>query len=283
MKNSIPLHLAIKELNKAPNIASQSKVLLDLNEYFRTHEVSQQELVGCWSTVKPFLNGQLAPEVYDWITACLKFHFEDCDVLRLDFFNVCSGGGPERILARLNLLKALTLDGKDLRHFEHDIGGLLGKWVKYSVGTGAEDVHIELLKFMTNLIKVSFIYLDETEIVNMLDAIHQSSSSSGMTINCLEFLDAICRYGSIPPTSLNAFVYMLCIGMETQHGRVLASVIFGNLQKSHLSGRSRRCINNVFYDKHADLALQLGAVDLMNEILKDSKSGLSIAARVVCD
>jgi hypothetical protein len=220
----------ISELDQQNSIVSQSKTLLTIIDHFKAFEIPQQQLVGCWEKIRTFTTGQLRPEAYDWINCCLQYHYDDCDLLRLDFFRVVQDN-QDFIGPKLGILKHLTKDGRDVRNFEHDIGPLVAQWTAVEANPSRDD----LIQFMTNLVKFSFVYINESTVLDMLRGIKSSFLNRSLRNVSLGFVDALGRYGYIPVESVEMVVEILCLGIEDTESEELAWTILKNTLASHAS------------------------------------------------
>ncbi|KAJ3273845.1 Tuberous sclerosis 2-like protein [Terramyces sp. JEL0728] len=224
----------VQKLDQSTNIAAQSKNLLAITDFIRTNDVPSQQLVGCWNKVLPFTSGQLRPEAFDWINACIVYHYSDCDLLRLDFYKIIAAGPSDTLPQRLGLLRELTKQGRDLGHFEHDIGGLLGRWILGEVNSKKQkDVRIELMQYVTNVVKYSYVYLSADNIVQIMRGITLYFELGHLRIHCLQFLDTLCRFGNLPTALLPDIIRQLCTCLMDVDCESVAWNILKNLLSSH--------------------------------------------------
>jgi hypothetical protein len=279
-------------------LAQQQKRLSELTEHFSKYEVSQQQLVGCWEKIKPFINSPLQPYALEFISQCLTYHFDECDILRLDFYKVITINSHTGI----QLLKALTKDGRDLRHFEHQIGNLLSQWLEHSTESLPTK---ELLKFITKIIKFSFVYMNEDSIKKMIVSANLISNEQQYTLLCLEFLSALCQYGYIPQPSIGVFTRQICaavvvnnveasvdqkvvhtestqISMESlskpqpslpvdPRCETLAWGIFGNMLGSHISGLTINTLISILYT--TEIEYIKGAIVILDHVYTTNNFG----------
>jgi hypothetical protein len=254
----------ISELDQQNSIVSQSKTLLTIIDHFKAFEIPQQQLVGCWEKIRPFTTGQLRPEAYDWINCCLQYHFDDCDLLRLDFFRVVQDN-QDFIGPKLGILKNLTKDGRDVRNFEHDIGPLVAQWSAVEANPSRD----ELIQFMTNLIKFSFVYINELTVVEMLRGIKSSFLNPGLRTVSLGLVDALGRYGYIPMDCVEIVVEILCIGMGDSECEELAWTIFKNTLSSHVSSSFLQAALSLLFISPTDAAVTIGCLKGLNKMYVD--------------
>ena len=266
---SIPLKLVLNQLDLYENSDEENKaVFAKLIEYFRLHDLSQQELVGCWETVNQYLGGSLRKEAIRWVIACLKYHYNYCDLLRLDFFKILTESQREDLSDCTLLLSALTKDGRDLKNFEHDIGNLLAKWINYSIGQSQEE-QIELLNLITNIVKFSFIFLSESEVEAIFKELFNAFGVNNLHQTCVTLIDAVVRYGMIPEKSVYTSLQQICAGATQKESQSLASQVFINLLKTVLSATVCQNIAIILYQTDQPLEVLAGAARLSLSILQD--------------
>ena len=267
---SIPLKLVLNQLDLYENSDEENKaVFARLIEYFRLHDLSQQELVGCWETVNQYLGGSLRNEAIRWVISCLKYHYNDCDLLRLDFFKILSESQREVLSDCTLLLSALTKDGRDLKNFEHDIGNLLSKWINYCVGQ-SQEVQIELLNLITNIVKFSFIFVRESDVEAIFKELFNAFGVNKLHQTCVTLIDAVVRYGMIPEKSVYTALQQICAGATQKESQPLASQVFINLLKTVLSATVCQNIAMILYQTDQPLEVLAGAARLSLSILQDS-------------
>ncbi|KAJ3257617.1 Tuberous sclerosis 2-like protein [Boothiomyces macroporosus] len=238
----------VQNLDQSTNIAAQSKNLLAITDFIRNNDVPSQQLVSCWNKIVPFTSGQLRPEAYDWIKACILYHYTDCDLLRLDFFKIISSGSSDTIPQRLGLLKDLTKQGRDLRHFEHDIGGLLGRWILGEVNSKKQkDIRVELMQYVTNVIKFSYVYLSADNITQIMNGITLYFELGHLRIHCLALLDTLCRFGNLPSALLPDFLRQLCTSLMDTDCEDAAWNILKNLLVSHSASLTMNLVFEILH------------------------------------
>jgi hypothetical protein len=236
--------------------ADRSRSILNIIDYFKSFEIPQQQLVGCWEQIRPFTTGQYQEEAYSWIQCCLAYHYDDCDLLRLDFFKVIAQN--EHILeSNLQIIKVLTKEGRDLRNFEHDIGPLLSKWILKMNDASS------LIQFITNFIKFSFVYVNEAELLVIFDGIKYWFNSNSLRLACLGFLDAVGRYGYIPSPSVDLFVDIICLGVQDRECEMTAWPIFKNTLVSHSAISAFQSVLSILYHSDKDILTLMGALEVI--------------------
>ncbi|KAJ3321683.1 Tuberous sclerosis 2-like protein [Boothiomyces sp. JEL0866] len=157
---------------------------------------------------------------------------------------IISSGSSDTIPQRLGLLKELTKHGRDLRHFEHDIGGLLGRWILGEVNSKKQkDIRIELMQYVTNVIKFSYVYLSGDHITQIMKGITLYFELGHLRFHCLALLDTLCRFGNLPTALLPDFLRQLCTSLMDVDCESSAWNILKNLLVSHNASLT---VNKIF-------------------------------------
>ncbi|KAH6599186.1 hypothetical protein BASA50_003214 [Batrachochytrium salamandrivorans] len=244
----------------------QTAALAQLSEYIRTSDVTPM-LSEIWCNIFSCMSKpKLLDPAFQVMVAILETHFDACDLLRLSFFNAVAGIDPLLpasslcdMPVRLSILCALTKDGRDLRHIEHDLGPLLLDSIRTIVRSipchatlqlpNAVHPHSQLdtidgldnvLLFISKVIKFSSIHLHSRVLAELLTEIALLIQNPVTEVptkeNCLTCLDALVRYGSVPVESMHPMVKSLCFTARHPDLGEQAWSIFNNVQRSHHSG-----------------------------------------------
>ncbi|KAF8472461.1 hypothetical protein BDZ91DRAFT_652468 [Kalaharituber pfeilii] len=166
------------------------------------------------------------------MTACIK-HSEPSSLDRLQYYKIialhpCLDDFDEQLLA----LVALTNNGKNVTSFERDIISLLSKWIRkwYKEATQARQARkrengstaalsaaefnfVQLMKFVTDIIKFNHSAFEEWEVNTLLSDIlyvcRKTTSRDDIKYS-LTFIDALITYGYIPRQTLTQCIEVLC-------------------------------------------------------------------------
>ncbi|KAK5671668.1 Tuberous sclerosis 2-like protein [Batrachochytrium dendrobatidis] len=238
--------------------------LVQLQQYICTFDVASM-LSEIWNKVHPCLAIKpLMMPAMQVMVAMLETHFEACDLLRLSFFNAIAeiepfapiSTDPASIDPRLTILCVLTKDGRDLRHIEHELGPLLlasaqtlecGISALNKLGNTSDSPLLtpdfvqldKLLVFISKVIKFSSIHLRSDILAQLLTHITRLIQvpivNVPTKIQCLNCLDALVRYGSIPLVFMRPMIKSLCFAAQHPDLDEQAWAIFNNVQHSHHS------------------------------------------------
>ena len=225
----------------------------DILNRLKTSDIPQQELVSSFDTIKRkcdegFFSRALLDE---FIENCLLYHFDACDLLRLDFFIIIKSNiQSARNSNSLKCLSLLTGEGRDLRHFEHDIAPLVSDWIKSwgdilvqtksQLAVEAVAEMESLINFVSNLVKFSFIYLDEGSILSVMESLLSLClSEKRLLTSSLGFIDGVLRYGVVQEIQLSPFTKILFAGCIYDDASLqLTESILKNLMVSPVASKA---------------------------------------------
>ncbi|KFM71940.1 Tuberin, partial [Stegodyphus mimosarum] len=122
----------------------------------------------------------------------------------------------EDTLPRLEMLKALSEDGKIVSNFEEEIGPFLLSWFPEIMGTGKT---AEFLRLITNVIKFNAAYLDDEIIAGFIkstcDLCTRTKAEEDIQ-ESLNVLDAVLCYSHLPSYVLQCFISTLCLTVNVE-------------------------------------------------------------------
>lgn len=176
---------------------------MEILEKFRNFDISQHDLVSQFQIFRT----ERQEQIFDFLQVVLEKHYDYCDILRLDFYKLIIDLYHKETQKReqaVVLLMLLTKEGRDLRHFEHDIGSFVAEALLSDS---------MLVSLGTNLIKFSFVYLNDTNVNQMLQGVKVCYMEAQCHNSCISFLDALIRYGMIPKEGVSVFIELIALGM----------------------------------------------------------------------
>jgi hypothetical protein len=209
----------------------------DLLNRLKTIDIPQQELVQSYEMLTKKYEGEHSQMVLsEFIEVCLTYHFNTCDILRLDFFQMLKKFTKKK--DSLKCLILLTREGKDLRHFEHDIAKLVAEWIENECKSLDHDKmnnsdRESLISFVSNLVKFSFPFIAEESLVSIMNSILLICSKDvKLTSAGLNFVDSLLRFGVITDALLPLFLKFLISGLMEISCSTSAHSIIKNLMVS---------------------------------------------------
>ncbi|KAF9920789.1 Tuberous sclerosis 2-like protein [Linnemannia zychae] len=218
---------------------------------------------------------------WNFMVACIRGQFEDLGMLRAIFYQVINNHEIwEDFDDKLQALKELTNNGRDVYGFEKNIVRLLAHWIASSYEQAKVSQHISqqrlgmqksttslaslssaphvillqkpiphfdtTIALLINVVKFNFVFFDELEIANLLDLLHTICINAPEdTAHIVGFLDVIVRYGYVPAEGLSTFLKILCHTTLSDTYHEQAWMITLNLMKSHSAHNAIRllCLN----------------------------------------
>ncbi|KAF9358041.1 Tuberous sclerosis 2-like protein [Mortierella sp. NVP85] len=218
---------------------------------------------------------------WNFMIACIKGQFEDLGMLRAIFYQTINNHEIwEDFDDKLQALKELTNNGRDVYGFEKNIVRLLAHWISSSFEQAKVAQHMSqqrlgmqksttslvtlsstpqlillqkpiphfdtTMALLINVVKFNFVFIDELEIASLLDLLHTICINAPEdTQHTIGFLDVIVRYGYVPTEGLSTFMKILCYTTLSDQFKDQAWGITVNLMKSHSAHSAIRllCLN----------------------------------------
>ncbi|KAF9181725.1 Tuberous sclerosis 2-like protein [Haplosporangium sp. Z 767] len=218
---------------------------------------------------------------WNFMIACIRGQFEDLGMLRAIFYQAINNHEIwEDFDDKLQALKELTNNGRDVYGFEKNIVRLLAHWIASSFEQAKVTQHVSqqrlgmqksttslaslsstpqlillqkpiphfdtTMALLINVVKFNFVFFDELEIARLLDLLHTICINAPEdTPHTIGFLDVIVRYGYVPTQGLSTFLKILCHTTISDSYRDQAWTITLNLMKSHSAHSAIRllCLN----------------------------------------
>ncbi|KAF9911002.1 Tuberous sclerosis 2-like protein [Lobosporangium transversale] len=218
---------------------------------------------------------------WNFMIACIQGQFEDLGMLRAIFYQTINSHEIwEDFDDKLQALKELTNNGRDVYGFEKNIVRLLAHWISSSFEQAKVTQHMSqqrvgmqksttslatlsstpqsillqkpiphfntTMALLVNVVRFNFVFFDELEIASLLDLLHTICINAPEdTSHTLGFLDVIVRYGFVPSEGLPTFLKILCLTALSDLYKDQAWTITSNLMKSHSAHSSIRllCLN----------------------------------------
>ncbi|GAB0134073.1 hypothetical protein EsDP_00002458 [Epichloe bromicola] len=199
---------------------------------------------------------------WELLTECAK-HSSSTDLERKEYFQTLSAAAnPEDFHLQLAALVDLTNHGRVLAGFDYDLLPLLTTWLQdaynaartarknshpgrnagsstrgKTAASGEDKNFAQLFLFLLDVIKFSFNAADEPAVIDLIDTvltICMNTSQEDDLRSCINVLDAIVTFGSIPQSKLKdcvqvlSSIYCMVQGLQKNSWHTIA-----NLCKSH--------------------------------------------------
>ncbi|CAL1267369.1 unnamed protein product [Larinioides sclopetarius] len=226
--------------NAVESICMQIQDLLNANQSIETRHIVFQFYCA-------LINGQL-----DQLYATRSYLFK-----LILLHNI-----QDDLIPRLDMLKALTQNGRIISYFEEEIGLFLLKLFPDFVAAGRE---AELLAFVFNVIKFNAAYLDDDMIESFIRHINKLCSYSKRDEDVqesLSVLDAILLYSHLPKAALHLFICTLCITVNLEKFVSISWKQMRNLIGTNIGHTVIRYLCDILQDvvHHPDPRIVRGAV-----------------------
>uniref|UniRef100_A0A182YAZ3 Uncharacterized protein n=1 Tax=Anopheles stephensi TaxID=30069 RepID=A0A182YAZ3_ANOST len=274
-----------RELRPETPVTQRCKALRDFGEQVMTSRLEPDAVQSLWELTKDLLVGNKLMEQRQCALAfycrLIQGQYDSLGMMRAQFYRVIeSHSEPEDISYRLEMLKLLTETGKNIQHFEKEIGPFLLEWIKSIHEAGLID---SLLELIVNLIKYNAASLEPKFLVGVVSYIFDMTCNKQETstiLLCLSVLDCFICYAIIPNESLTLFIIILCrmVNQEAycQHSWKIMKNLFGTTLGHATLLTMCNILNNPAF--HQDDALLRGAIFHTNVGLW----GISVVPKLDC-
>ncbi|XP_063917194.1 tuberin isoform X2 [Zophobas morio] len=203
----------LHDLGKDSSTNTRVKTMKELTAHLSRLETNGVEKL--WSCIQDMFLREYPNDVrhatFTFLQTIIKSQFDRIYVMRAQFFRfIKHHDNPQDIAPRVDLLAALTNDGKEVEHFEEEIGPFLLNWFSDVSRVGKLN---EFLKILDNVIKFNSPHLDEytmTGYVKHVCVLCCNTNQFPIVILCLQILGTVVAYSILPPESLSQFVGTLC-------------------------------------------------------------------------
>ncbi|KAI8604966.1 hypothetical protein EDD21DRAFT_300151 [Dissophora ornata] len=253
----------------ANSLQSRLRTLDELSKIIQNYPF--QHISELWVAVEDLLEAGVPHNArkaaWHFMVACIKGQFEDLGMLRAIFYQAINNHEIwEDFDDKLQALKELTKDGRDVYGFEKNIVRMLAHWIESSFDQAKSTTSLATLSstpqlillqkpiphfdttmaLLINVVRFNFVFFEELEIANLLDLLHTICINAPEdTPHAIVFLDVIVRYGYVPTEGLSTFLKILCLTTVSDLYMDQAWTITNNLMKSHSKHSAIRllCLN----------------------------------------
>ncbi|KAG8194110.1 hypothetical protein JTE90_003050 [Oedothorax gibbosus] len=205
----------LKDISVENSVSHRLKSLKDLYEPVLTKKLADYAVESICKQIEDLLSPHQSAEtrhiVFQFYIALINGQLYYMQIMRTYLFRlIVQHNIAEDILPRLDMLKALSENGKTITNFEEEIGPLLLTWFPGFMNIGKVT---EFLTLVTNVIKFNAAYLDDNVVEGYIRYILTLVCKTKFLEDlqeCLNILEAILCYSHLPQTVLQAFVTILC-------------------------------------------------------------------------
>ncbi|XP_046387021.1 tuberin [Ischnura elegans] len=204
-----------KEISSDNPIHHRIKAIKELSDVVLNNRLEDNSIERLWILLQDLLKRDVSKEhrhiAFGFFRCLVQGQYEKLGMMRAQFFRIIKTHDiPEDANPRLDLLQSLTENGKDIQYFEEEIAPFLLHWMPAIAGTPRTN---DFLLVLVNLIKYNAAYVDEEVIVGLVESICflcLRTNSKEVVLSCIQVLDAVVCYSTLPSDSLGTFICALC-------------------------------------------------------------------------
>ncbi|XP_053685229.1 tuberin isoform X2 [Sabethes cyaneus] len=256
-----------RELQPETPVGQRCKALKDFSENVLKYRLEENAVQQLWQLTKDLIVANKSTEqrhaALSFYCKLIQGQYDNLKLMRAQFFRVIvSHEEPEDIPYRLEMLKSLTENGKNIQYFEKEIGSFLVQWIPQIDQAG---LIIPLLDLIVNLVKYNAASLEKNFLVGVVNYIFDITCKVEETqtiLLCLSVLDCFICYAIIPNETLTLFIVILCRTVNREAYCQTSWKIMKNLFGTALGHATLLTMCNILNDKtfYQDEALLRGAI-----------------------
>ncbi|KAK9888340.1 hypothetical protein WA026_000595 [Henosepilachna vigintioctopunctata] len=227
-----------RDIGKDTHISQRIKRLKELNERILSSNLDTDTIAKLWGCIEDIFSldqSELRNTAFIFLKNLVKRQNEELKITRAHFFRFVKNHNiPEDLWRRLQLLKALTSNGRCVQHFEEEIGPFLVNWFP---DIQQANKMAEYLDLILNIIKFNAVCLESsvlTELVQLICILCCSSSDDAIVNYCLQILDSFIAYSNMPSDSLQSLIGALCRSVTNEKYCQLSWKVGRNLLGTHM-------------------------------------------------
>lgn len=269
----------IKDIGKESSIAHRVRAIKDLVDVVRTKRLQESApetlYVSTCDLLHPTHGNEVRHAVLHFYCHLVQSQNDRLDTSRTHFFRVVLDlQRPEDLAKRLDLLKALTDNGKCISNFEDKAPEFLLKWMPEVLQAGKAS---EFLSLLVNVIKFNSAFLDKeivTGIVQYTCILCCRTNSENDVKLGLDVLDSIVGYSILSSDILPHIVPTACRTVVIAKLSEPSWRVMHNLQGTHLGHGVISYLCRILEDRmnYRDHTLLKGAVFFLGAALWSSKA-----------
>ncbi|XP_055596027.1 tuberin isoform X2 [Uranotaenia lowii] len=267
-RNYFPISTELeRELQPETPINQRCKALKDFSEDVIKYRLEVDAVQLLWQLTKDLIVGNKSTEqrhvALNFYCKLIQGQYDNLKMMRAQFFRVIvSHEEPDDIIYRLEMLKSLTENGKNIQYFEKEIGSFLVQWIPQIDEAG---LIMPLLELIVHLVKYNAASLEKSFLVGVVSYIFDISCKVDDTqtiLLCLSVLDCFICYAIIPNETLTLFIVILCRTVNREAYCQTSWKIMKKLFGTALGHATLLTMCNILNDKtfYRDEALLRGAI-----------------------
>eukprot|EP00112_Aurelia_sp_Birch-Aquarium-sp1_P022187 Seg616.18 transcript_id=Seg616.18/GoldUCD/mRNA.D3Y31 product=Tuberin protein_id=Seg616.18/GoldUCD/D3Y31 len=204
----------LKELGKDNNVNHRARVLKELCEVVLTRKLEEHAALAVWHEISDMLQASVPTEprqtTFRFLASLATGQCQRLGMLRAQFLRLIENHDvKEDLNCRIELLRALTDNGKDVSYCEH-FGPFLLRFTDQALYGERTD---DFLQFMINLVHYNSSFLDKDIITGLVERTCRccnKAQNEKEIESCLQLLDSTVRYGGLHSEGLDPLIATLC-------------------------------------------------------------------------
>ena len=209
---------------ESSDLQNRIKTLQELTPQVKSSRLQSHSVELIWRKIEDIAQGaddQARQESWKFLESLIVGQIDHLGIMRAAFFRLIKGHfytgtqDPKIDLDldyRIKILDALTRKGKDIEHFEDEIGSFMQNlWPSILANVAVKNVLHTYLNIIINLLQYNAAFLDAGVIVSFIVAFTKicATQSQEEIKLCLGCLDKIICFSNIPKEGLFSFVCLL--------------------------------------------------------------------------
>lgn len=263
------------QLRKDNNMNQRIRVLRELCDAVKENSVEYGDMEKLRLLIEdlfyPDTPREYRQQGYTFYRCLIAGQYDRLHKMRLHIFDIIRNNDKnndvhEDVASRLDLLNALTDNGKVIEHLEEKMGHFLLSWMPSVVSASKTE---EFLGLLVNVVKYNAAYMDDNVIMLLVQHVCFLCcwvSSRNVVLGCLQVLDTVVRYSNLPSESLLDFVSALCRTVNIEAYCQESWKIMRNLLGTHMGHAALYTMCTILQNKdyQGDSGLMRGAVFYIN-------------------
>jgi len=259
----------IHELAADQPVHVRLQTLKELQDLLKERRLQAHGVELLWVKISDLLDPRVEMEVrhsvFEFVHTLVVSQYSNLDMFRAEIFRFLKRHlVDEDLKPRVKLLSALTEDGKDILHFEEEIGRMMIELLRKYTDQQFGDFK-DILSLTVNLVKFNSAYLDPDVVSNLVHtlSIHACTTTRDNEIkSILEIFKCVVMYSFVPSEALLQFVSCLCRVVNLKEVCQDAWNTMRSLMGTHLghSALFNLCVLLQASPDRVDVALVRGAI-----------------------
>lgn len=253
------------------------RLLGELEAVIGRFALPESHFVLLWSVLEPMLLAGKKDErelAQRMVFGIVRIQHANLTLMRMTLVRFLAASSAEssadELSWRLATLQQLTKDGRDLAYLESDIGQLLRDWVHRCLRSGTEaTIQLALLGYVTAVVRYNNVLIeadDVSALVGTVCALANSSPSVPVMAACLEFLDVLVRYGTVPRNCISLYAVSISRVVNIDAFALQAWEVVKNILMSYHGIQAMYALCDIMHEATDETTVSLlrGAVFLVS-------------------